>query len=123
MSISEALRVAGHLKPAEQELVQQAYECAVSAHAGQQRLTGEAYVEHPLEVANILSGLRLDAPTVIAALLHDTVEDTDLTLADVRKRFGSEVARLVEGVTKLSRISFRTDQELHAENIRKMLLA
>jgi GTP diphosphokinase / guanosine-3',5'-bis(diphosphate) 3'-diphosphatase len=123
VSISEVLRVAKHLGPADQELVQQAYECASEAHAGQRRLTGEDYVEHPLQVAAILSDLRLDGPTLVAAVLHDTVEDTDLTLDEIRKRFGAEVARLVEGVTKLSRISFRSDQQLHAENIRKMLLA
>jgi guanosine-3',5'-bis(diphosphate) 3'-pyrophosphohydrolase len=123
VSISEVLRVAKHLGPADQELVQQAYECAAEAHAGQRRLTGEDYVDHPLQVAAILSDLRLDGPTLAAAVLHDTVEDTDLTLDEIRKRFGPEVARLVEGVTKLSRISFRSDQQLHAENIRKMLLA
>jgi GTP pyrophosphokinase len=80
-------------------------------------------VEHPLQVAAILSDLRLDGPTLAAAVLHDAVEDTDLTVEEIRKEFGAEVARLVEGVTKLSRISFRSDQQLHAENIRKMLLA
>ena len=123
MSISEVLRIAKHLAPADQDLVQRAYERAAEAHAGQRRLTGEDYVEHPLQVAGILSELRLDGPTVAAAVLHDTVEDTDLTVDELRKEFGDEVSRLVEGVTKLSRISFRSSQQLHAENIRKMLLA
>jgi GTP pyrophosphokinase len=123
VSISEVLRIAKHLAPADQDLVQRAYERAAEAHAGQRRLTGEDYVEHPLQVAGILSELRLDGPTVAAAVLHDTVEDTDLTVDELRKEFGDEVSRLVEGVTKLSRISFRSSQQLHAENIRKMLLA
>src|SRR5579884_2136082 len=123
MSISELLRIAGHLAPRERELVQRAYERASEAHVGQRRLSGEDYVEHPLQVAAILAELHLDAPTLAAALLHDTVEDTDLTLEEVEASFGPAVARLVEGVTKLSRIEFRSDQQRHAENIRRMLLA
>ncbi|MBO0682052.1 MAG: bifunctional (p)ppGpp synthetase/guanosine-3',5'-bis(diphosphate) 3'-pyrophosphohydrolase [Candidatus Dormibacteraeota bacterium] len=123
LSISELFRIAEHLPAADRDLVQRAYERAVEAHAGQRRLSGEAYVEHPLQVAQVLADLHLDAPTLAAALLHDTVEDTDLTLQQVSKEFGSDVAHLVEGVTKLGRISFRNDQERHAENIRKMLIA
>ncbi|HEX6548486.1 MAG TPA: bifunctional (p)ppGpp synthetase/guanosine-3',5'-bis(diphosphate) 3'-pyrophosphohydrolase [Candidatus Dormibacteraeota bacterium] len=123
MSISELLRIAAHLEPDEREVVSRAYEAAAQAHAGQRRLSGEEYVQHPLEVASILADLNLDAATLAAALLHDTVEDTALTLEEVRRDFGTDVAHLVEGVTKLSRISFRSSQQLHAENIRKMLLA
>ncbi|HUZ89300.1 MAG TPA: bifunctional (p)ppGpp synthetase/guanosine-3',5'-bis(diphosphate) 3'-pyrophosphohydrolase [Candidatus Acidoferrales bacterium] len=123
MSISELLRIAEHLKSPDRELVQHAYERAAIAHRGQRRLSGEDYVEHPLAVASILADLNLDAATLAAALLHDTVEDTELTLAAVREEFGQEVGNLVGGVTKLSRISFRSDQQLQAENIRKMLLA
>ncbi|HZV51692.1 MAG TPA: bifunctional (p)ppGpp synthetase/guanosine-3',5'-bis(diphosphate) 3'-pyrophosphohydrolase [Candidatus Dormibacteraeota bacterium] len=123
MSISELLRVVGHLAPPERELVQRAYERASEAHVGQRRLSGEDYVEHPLQVAAILAELRLDAPTLAAALLHDTIEDTDLTLEEVEASFGPVVAQLVEGVTKLGRIEFRSDQQRHAENIRRMLLA
>ena len=123
MSISELLRLAGHLAPADQELVQRAYVRASEAHVGQRRVSGEEYVEHPLHVARILADLGLDAQTLAAALLHDTVEDTEVTLDEVTADFGPSVARLVEGVTKLSRIEFRTDQQLHAENIRRMLLA
>jgi GTP diphosphokinase / guanosine-3',5'-bis(diphosphate) 3'-diphosphatase len=123
MSISELLRLAGHLAPADQELVQRAYVRASEAHVGQRRVSGEEYVEHPLHVARILADLGLDAQTLAAALLHDTVEDTEVTLDEVSAEFGPSVARLVEGVTKLSRIEFRTDQQLHAENIRRMLLA
>jgi GTP pyrophosphokinase len=123
LSISELLRIAEHLAPADRDLVSRAYELAASAHTGQHRLSGEEYVNHPLEVAAILADLRLDASTVTAALLHDTVEDTELTLQEVEREFGQDVARLVEGVTKLGRISFRSEQQHQAENIRKMLLA
>jgi GTP pyrophosphokinase len=123
MSISELLRIAEHLAPPDRELVSKAYARAASAHTGQRRLSGEEYVNHPLEVASILADLRLDASTLAAALLHDTVEDTELTMEEVSREFGPDVAHLVEGVTKLSRISFRSDQQLHAENIRKMLMA
>src|SRR6184192_2381618 len=123
MSFSELLRIAAHLDPASRDLVQRAYERAVVAHTGQRRLSGEDYVQHPLEVASILADLTLDGSTIVAALLHDTVEDTPLTLDEIRKEFGPDVAHLVEGVTKLSRISFRSAQQIQAENIRKMLLA
>ncbi len=123
MSISELLRIAEHLAPADRELVQKAYGRASEAHVGQHRVSGEEYVEHPLHVARILADLGLDAQTLAAALLHDTVEDTELTLEEVEAEFGSSVCRLVEGVTKLSRIEFRSDQQVQAENIRRMLLA
>ncbi|TME03327.1 MAG: bifunctional (p)ppGpp synthetase/guanosine-3',5'-bis(diphosphate) 3'-pyrophosphohydrolase [Chloroflexi bacterium] len=100
-----------------------AYERALSAHAGQRRLSGEEYVNHPMEVAAILADLELDAETLAAALLHDTVEDTPLTAEAVEQEFGPEVARLVDGVTKLGRISLRSDQQQQAENIRKMMVA
>jgi GTP pyrophosphokinase len=104
-------------------MVDAAFQRAAEAHAGQHRLSGEDYVNHPLEVAAILAELNLDAATIAAALLHDTVEDTPLTLKQIDTEFGPDVARLVEGVTKLGRISFRSEQQTQAENIRKMLLA
>src|SRR5437660_8446339 len=104
-------------------MVRRAFEWAASAHNGQHRLSGEDYVNHPLEVAAILADLELDAATIAAALLHDTVEDTNLTPEEVQREFGPEVARLVDGVTKLGRISLRTDQQQQAENIRKMMVA
>src|SRR5436305_341645 len=107
MTVSELLRVADHLDPDGQQVVRKAYERAAVAHTGQRRLSGEDYVNHPLEVAHILADLRLDAATITAALLHDTVEDTELTLQQVQQEFGPDVARLVEGVTKLGRISGR----------------
>src|SRR5947207_204101 len=104
-------------------MVRKAYERAALAHRGQHRLSGEDYVNHPLEVAAILADLELDAATIAAALLHDTVEDTNLTAEEVQREFGPEVAHLVEGVTKLGRIALRTDQQQQAENIRKMMVA
>jgi GTP diphosphokinase / guanosine-3',5'-bis(diphosphate) 3'-diphosphatase len=123
MTVSELLRVADHLDPQGQQMVRKAYERAASAHTGQRRLSGEDYVNHPLEVAAILADLELDAETIAAALLHDTVEDTALTADEVEREFGKEVARLVDGVTKLGRIALRSDQQQQAENIRKMMVA
>ncbi len=123
MTVSELLRIADHLDRKDQEIVRRAYERALAAHAGQRRLSGEEYVNHPMEVAAILADLELDAETLAAALLHDTVEDTPLTSEAVEQEFGPEVARLVDGVTKLGRISLRSDQQQQAENIRKMMVA
>jgi guanosine-3',5'-bis(diphosphate) 3'-pyrophosphohydrolase len=123
MTVSELLRIADHLERKDQEMVRRAWERAVTAHAGQRRLSGEEYVNHPMEVAAILADLELDAATLAAALLHDTVEDTPLTEEEVKQEFGPEVARLVDGVTKLGRISLRSDQQQQAENIRKMMVA
>jgi GTP pyrophosphokinase len=123
MTVSELLRIADHLEPKDQEMVRRAYERALAAHAGQRRLSGEEYVNHPMEVAAILADLQLDAETLAAALLHDTVEDTPLMAEEVEREFGPRVARLVDGVTKLGRISLRSDQQQQAENIRKMMVA
>jgi GTP pyrophosphokinase len=123
MTVSELLRIADHLDPKDQQMVRKAYERAANAHTGQRRLSGEDYVNHPLEVAAILADLELDAETIAAALLHDTVEDTALTADEVEHEFGPEVARLVDGVTKLGRITLRSDQQQQAENIRKMMVA
>jgi GTP pyrophosphokinase len=123
LTVSELLRIADHLDPQGQQVVRKAYERAASAHTGQRRLSGEEYVNHPLEVAAILADLELDAETIAAALLHDTVEDTNLTAEEVQREFGPEVARLVDGVTKLGRIALRSDQQQQAENIRKMMVA
>jgi GTP pyrophosphokinase len=123
MTVSELLRIADHLDPTGQQMVRKAYERSASAHKGQRRLSGEEYVNHPLEVAAILADLELDAETISAALLHDTVEDTALTAEEVEREFGPEVARLVDGVTKLGRIALRSDQQQQAENIRKMMVA
>ncbi|MBP5582244.1 MAG: bifunctional (p)ppGpp synthetase/guanosine-3',5'-bis(diphosphate) 3'-pyrophosphohydrolase, partial [Ruminococcus sp.] len=100
-----------------------AYEFAAKAHEGQVRSSGQPYITHPLAVAYTLLELGMDTDTICAALLHDVVEDTDATLDDLKKRFGQDVALLVDGVTKLSKIPTSTKEEQQAENIRKILLA
>lgn len=104
-------------------MVQQAYELARNAHEGQIRASGEEYICHPLGVAKILADLQIDALTISAALLHDVVEDTTFSLEDLEKLFGKEVAMLVDGVTKLSRIEYKSKEEQQLENFRKMFLA
>src|SRR2546427_7546255 len=105
-------------------LIERAHEVAATAHEGQLRASGEPYITHPLQVAHYLAELQMDAETLAAALLHDVPEDTDMALADIEKRFGREVTRLVDGVTKLSKFgSARTMEEQQAENIRKMFMA
>jgi len=103
--------------------VVRAYELAEQAHAGQTRKSGEPYIIHPIGVAQVLAELGLDTPTVVAALLHDVVEDTDLTVTDVAREFGDTAALLVDGVTKLDRIKVSSKEEQQAESLRKMLLA
>ncbi|GAB7027957.1 RelA/SpoT family protein [Geotalea toluenoxydans] len=105
------------------ELVRKAYVFCAKVHQGQTRLSGEPYLVHPMEVAGILAELKLDVPTVVTGLLHDTVEDTLTTLEELEEMFGAEVARLVDGVTKIGKIHFKTKEESQAENFRKMLLA
>ena len=112
-----------YLSEADRAVLHRAYLVAERAHAGQFRLSGEPYVEHPVAAAVLLSELRLDAETLAAALLHDTVEDTDVTLDEIRGEFGEPIARLVEGVTKLGKIHVHTREQAQAENIRKMLVA
>jgi GTP pyrophosphokinase len=104
-------------------LVRSAYEFAEEAHRGQKRLSGDPYITHPLEVARILTTIQADPATLAAALLHDTVEDTSVTLLDLRRKFGPTVATLVHGMTKLGRLDFTSRQEEQARNLRKMLLA
>ncbi|MGB4592411.1 MAG: bifunctional (p)ppGpp synthetase/guanosine-3',5'-bis(diphosphate) 3'-pyrophosphohydrolase [Coriobacteriia bacterium] len=103
--------------------LEEAYAFAVEKHAGQLRKSGEPFVNHPVEVAAILAGLNLDTATLQAALLHDVVEDSGVTLKEVRDRFGPEVAILVDGVTKLGRIKFSSLAEAQSQNMRKMLIA
>ncbi len=110
-------------RPLELEKIKQAYILAKSAHEGQTRISGEPYISHPIAVAYILAELGMDSDTLIAALLHDVVEDTDISLEDITKEFGSEIALLVDGVTKLGKVPLSTKQEQQAENVRKMLLA
>jgi len=105
------------------DTLEQAYKFSATVHRGQRRRSGEPYLTHPLAVAGIIAELRLDVPSVATGLLHDTVEDTLATLDEIQHRFGPEVAELVDGVTKISRIDFRSREEKQAENFRKMLLA
>ena len=116
-------RVAAYDSKADPALIDEAYGIAEQAHAAQKRDNGEPYITHPLAVANILAGYKLDAASIITGLLHDTVEDTALTLPDVQKRFGAEVAGLVDGVTKLTRLELQSDRTKQAENFRKLVLA
>jgi guanosine-3',5'-bis(diphosphate) 3'-pyrophosphohydrolase len=104
-------------------VIERAYDYALQHHAGQSRASGEPYVVHPLGVASILADMKLDPNAIAAGLLHDLVEDTAVTIVDVRKEFGEQVAHLVEGVTKISKINFSTREERQAENLRKMVLA
>ncbi len=106
-----------------EDLVNRAYVYAMKMHGTQTRASGDPYFSHPLEVAGILTEMKLDTASVCTALLHDTVEDTEATIEDIRKLFGDEVARLVDGVTKLSKIEFQSAQEKQAENFRKLVLA
>ncbi|MBW2057308.1 MAG: bifunctional (p)ppGpp synthetase/guanosine-3',5'-bis(diphosphate) 3'-pyrophosphohydrolase [Deltaproteobacteria bacterium] len=108
---------------ADLDLIKKAYVFSAKVHMGQIRLSGEPYLVHPLEVAAILAQLKLDTPTVITGLLHDTVEDTYTTLEEIEKNFGQEIAFLVDGVTKISRITMASSEEDQAENFRKMILA
>jgi len=105
------------------ELVTRAFRFAAAAHEGQQRHSGSDFIEHPVGAARICAQLRLDEQTLAAALLHDVVEDTEMSIEDVRAEFGDEVARLVEGVTKLTRIQFQSREQAEAENYRKMIVA
>ncbi len=122
--IEELIELAAVYNPeVNRELLRRAYEFASEAHTGQKRLTGEDYMIHPLEVARVLTELEMDDATLAAALLHDVVEDTGHEINEVQALFGSEIALLVEGVTKLRRIQFDTRRERQAENLRRMLLA
>lgn len=103
--------------------IEAAYELAKKAHEGQVRSSGDLYISHPIAVAVILVGLGMDSDTIIGALLHDVVEDTSVTLEDIEKQFGADVAELVDGVTKLANIPYSSRAEQQAENVRKMLLA
>ena len=105
------------------ELLRRAFEFAAEQHRGQLRQSGEPFLSHPLEVAHLLADMRLDVTALCAALLHDVVEDTKIPIEQIRERFGEEVARLVAGVTKISRLDLRAPETRQAENVRKVLLA
>jgi GTP pyrophosphokinase len=116
-------KVSAYNPSADLDLIRKAYVFSAKVHQGQIRLSGEPYLIHPMEVTAILADLKLDVPSVITGLLHDTVEDTLTTHEEIESIFGPEVANLVDGVTKIGKINFRTKEESQAENFRKMLLA
>ena len=116
-------KVQSYYPAADVGLIRTAYDFSAKVHQGQKRLSGEPYLIHPLAVAGIIADLKLDVPSVVGGLLHDTVEDTLTTLDEVKTLFGREIAALVDGVTKLGRANFSSREEKQAENFRKMLLA
>jgi GTP pyrophosphokinase len=116
-------RVKSYDPNADEDALNRAYVFSMKAHGSQLRASGDPYFSHPVEVAGILSGMKLDCASIITGLLHDTVEDTLATLGDIEKLFGAEIARLVDGVTKLSRLELQSDQTKQAENFRKLVLA
>ncbi|OGS93465.1 MAG: guanosine-3',5'-bis(diphosphate) 3'-pyrophosphohydrolase [Gallionellales bacterium GWA2_59_43] len=115
--------VSAYLKPQDVEHVREAIEFSRAAHEGQLRQSGEPYVTHPIAVARILTTLHIDVQAIVAALLHDVIEDTNITGEDIAAKFGKPVAELVDGVSKLDRLQFETREDAQAENFRKMLLA
>ncbi len=108
---------------ADEDALNRAYVFAMKVHGTQTRASGDLYFSHPLEVAGILAGYKLDSASIVTALLHDTIEDTRATLTDIRKLFGTEIARLVDGVTKLNRLELHSEQAKQAENFRKLVVA
>ncbi len=123
MQFADLLTKLSYLPPQDVDVLSRAYDTAASAHHDQNRLSGEKFIEHPLSVAGILADLQLDRDTLAAAILHDTVEDTHLTVTDLEQSFGPTVGKLVAGVTKLEKISFHSQEQAQAENVRKMLVA
>src|SRR5215813_4538755 len=116
-------RVKSYDPSANEDALNRAYVFTVKAHGSQKRASGDPYFSHPVEVAGILAGMRLDSASIVTGLLHDTVEDTLVSLEEVERVFGPEIARLVDGVTKLSRVELQSDQTKQAENFRKLVLA
>ena len=116
-------RVKAYDPGTDEEALDRAYVYAMQMHGSQTRASGDPYFSHPIEVAGILTELKLDHKSIITALLHDTVEDTDATLPDIDRMFGGEIARLVDGVTKLTRLELQSEQTKHAENFRKLVVA
>ena len=124
LTIAELSKSIGtYLQPEQVEKIQRAYQFGAKAHEGQKRASGEPYIHHPLEVAKILGDMHMDHQTIVAAILHDVIEDTDTAKTEIRKRFGKGVAELVDGVSKLDKIQFESFAEAQASNFRKMLMA
>jgi len=120
-------KVSSYNPSANLELIEKAYIFSAKVHKGQMRLSGEPYLSHPIEVAHILTNMQMDAVTVATGILHDTVEDTLTTIDRIKDLFGDEVAMLVDGVTKIGKITFdskgTSGEEQQAENFRKMIIA
>jgi len=120
---SLARELEGYADRLDVPLILEAYQLAEEAHRGQQRASGESFVTHAVEVATILAQFRLDSASLVSGLIHDVVEDTQFSLTDVEERFGAEVAAIVDGVTKIGKVEFRSQTERQAENYRKLLLS
>ena len=116
-------KILAYSPDAEVSVLKRAYAFSREAHGPQRRVEGSPYIEHPLAVASILADMKMDVTTIAAGLLHDTIEDTESSVEDIRNIFGQEIAFLVESLTKISRIEFTTREEAQAENFRKMILA
>src|ERR1700754_2343570 len=116
-------RVRSYNPDTNEDLLNRAYVYAMKAHGAQTRASGDPYFSHPLEVAAILTDLKLDDATIVAALLHDTIEDTEATKAEIDEKFGPEIGALVDGLTKLKKLDLVTREAKQAENLRKLLLA
>jgi GTP pyrophosphokinase len=112
-----------HHPDGDRELLTRAYQVAAAAHEGQVRKTGDPFITHPVAVALMLAEYGFDEPTLAAGLLHDTVEDTSLSLTDLSMQFGDEIARLIDGVTKLDRVRYSNREQAQAATIRKMVVA
>src|SRR5215467_1541404 len=108
---------------ADEAVLNRAYVYSMKAHGSQKRESGDPYFSHPVEVAGLLAHMKLDTASIATGLLHDTIEDTEATLEDIERLFGPEITRLVDGVTKLSRLELQSDQTKQAENFRKLVLA
>ncbi|HKW36918.1 MAG TPA: HD domain-containing protein, partial [Burkholderiales bacterium] len=123
VAITDLRQHLGYLKPSDIGRIEEAYQFSDAAHQGQFRLTGDPYISHPLAVAEIVADWQLDTQAVMAALLHDVMEDTRTSKQQLADRFGKPVAELVDGLSKLDKIEFQSQADAQAENFRKMLLA
>src|SRR2546428_6892257 len=123
VAITDLRQHLGYLKPSDIGGIEEAYQFSDAAHQGQFRLSGHPYISHPVAVADIVADWQLDAQAVMAALLHDVMEDTEVSKQEITERFGKPVADLVDGLSKLDRIEFQSQAQAQAENFRKMLLA